>query len=79
MKTIGSKIQTLLKYRGKIQILKYQDVKSRHHQSLGGKIQILKLQGVKSNYPQTLGVNLQFTLNRNKNYALSLSIYIYMR
>ena len=39
----------------KIQILKLQDVKSKHPQTSLGKIQILKLLVVKSKYSQTLG------------------------
>ena len=55
-KTLGSKIQTLPKYRGKIQILKRKGVKSKHFQTTGSKIQILKLQSIKSNHPQILKV-----------------------
>ena len=54
--TLRSKIQILLKYGGKIQILKDQGVKSKHHETSEGKIQILKFQGIKSNFPHTLGV-----------------------
>ena len=53
---LGSKIQTTLKFKEKIQILKRECIKSKHPKISDGKIQILKFQGIKFKYPQTLGV-----------------------